>query len=88
MPEELLRNRNDHEKEVYAHEPERKPGTGKVEKFRKFILGLFRKQDERFWTFHNAVSANRVESIKGALADMNDREMETWLQMYLNKSGT
>jgi hypothetical protein len=85
MPEELLRNRNDHEKRVYAHEPKRKPGSGKVEEFRRFVLGLLRRQDERFWAFHNAVTTNTAESIKRTLAVVDDREMEKWLRMYLRK---
>ena len=38
MPAELLRNRNKYEKRIYEHEPERVPGTGDVEKFRKFVI--------------------------------------------------
>jgi hypothetical protein len=88
MPEELLRNRNAHERRVYAHEPKRKPGSGKVEEFRKFILGLLHKQDSRFWTFHNAVSDNTVESVRKALDRTDDTEIKTWLQMYLKERVT
>jgi len=44
MPEELLRNRNKHERRVYDYEPTREPGTGLVERFRQFILHLRAEQ--------------------------------------------
>jgi hypothetical protein len=34
MPEELIRYRNEHEKKIYANDKLRKPGSGKIEKFR------------------------------------------------------
>jgi hypothetical protein len=85
MPEELLRNRNVHEKKVYDHEPDRKAGSWKIEAFRKFIVGLLNKQDERFWTFHEAVSPNTAEAIRRCLAETSDDEMRTWLRMYLKR---
>jgi hypothetical protein len=83
MPEELLRNRNRHEKRVYADEPNRKSGTGKVEAFRAFILGLLRKQDERFKTFHGAVAPNAAAAVRETLARVKDREVRKWLKLYV-----
>jgi hypothetical protein len=85
MPEELLRNRNKHEKKVYNKEPNRKRGTGKVELFRTFILTLLEKQDARFQYFHSAVSENSLMSIKSALRNCNDKEIRKWLRLYVNK---
>ena len=85
MPEELLRNRNVHEKKVYDEEPVRKAGSGKVEEFRRFILGLLSKQDDRFWTFHEAVSANTAEAIRRCLAETDDNGIRVWLRMYLKR---
>jgi len=85
MPEELLQNRNVHEKKVYDHEPDRKAGSGKVEEFRKFILDLLNKQDDRFWTFHEAVTPNTADAIRCCLAETSDDEMRTWLRMYLKR---
>ena len=67
MPEELLRNRNRHEKRVWEHEPEpkRKPGTGEVERFRTFVARLFEHQGgAEFRLFHESVSPNRVEAVR------------------------
>lgn len=83
MPEELLRNRNKHEKRVYRYEPKRKPGTGLVEEFRKFIVKLLSKQNDRFYFFHLAVSDNTTESIKHALGQTSDKELTKWLTHYL-----
>jgi hypothetical protein len=84
MPEELLRNRNKYEKKVYPHEPKRKkPGNGKVEGFRRFVLKLLRKQGERFRTFHAVVSANSVSPVKEYLDKGTDRELKKWLRLYL-----
>jgi hypothetical protein len=85
MPEELIRNRNKHEKRVYRYEPRRKPGTGLVEDFRKFINKLLSKQDDRFYFFHLAVSDNRTESIKRALSQTSDKELTKWLALYLTR---
>lgn len=82
MPEELLRNRNKHERQVYEYEPKRKPGTGKVEEFRAFILGLLREGGERFQQFHGAVSPNSARAIQSALRDTKDPEIKTWLKWY------
>jgi hypothetical protein len=83
MPEELLRNRNVHEKRVYSSEPERKPGSGLVEKFRKFIRDLLNRKDERFYFFHNAVAPNAIEVIRKALKSTSDRELKKWLSLYI-----
>jgi hypothetical protein len=85
MPEELLRNRNKHERHVYNHEPKRPPGTGKVEEFRSFILRLLKKKDDRFQQFHNAVSENSVEHIRRTIKQCKDKEIVEWLQFYLPK---
>jgi hypothetical protein len=83
MPEELLRNRNKYEKKVYNEEPDRPPGTGDVERFRKFILTLLKKQDAAFLEFHNAVAPCLKEVIKKALPTCNNNEVKEWLQWYL-----
>jgi len=83
MPEELLRNRNKHEKRVYSHEPKRPPGSGKVEEFRRFILGLLKKNDDRFRQFHDAVHGNSVEQVRMAMRLCKDGGILQWLQLYL-----
>ena len=85
MPEELLRNRNKHEKRIYPNEPKRRPGTGKVEAFRSFVLGLLKRQDARFWTFHDAVSFNSATAIRACLKGLRDAEMRKWLRLYLKR---
>jgi hypothetical protein len=85
MPEELLRNRNKHEKRIYPNEPKRRPGTGKVEAFRSFVLGLLKRQDARFWTFHDAVSLNSAAAIRACLKGLRDAEMRKWLRLYLKR---
>lgn len=85
MPEQLLRNRNKHERKVYAHEPERAPGTGLIEDFREFILALLRNPDARFRTFHNAVSVNSVHEVRKCLQKLDDPELATWLKLYLTR---
>lgn len=85
MPEELLRNRNKHETRVYPNEPKRRPGTGKIEEFRSFILGLLRQQDDRFETFHTAVSPNTAAAIRACLKTLPDPEMKKWLRFYLKR---
>ena len=82
MPEELLRNRNQHEKKIYEHEPKRISGTGKVEEFRSFILKLIEKQDERFLQFHKAVVSNSIKDINESLKTIKDKEIIKWLQFY------
>ena len=85
MPEELLRNRNRHERRVHRHEPLRVPGTGNVEEFRSFILRLLKKGDARFRQFHDAVCGNSVEQVRNAMRRCKDEEMLRWFQFYLKK---
>lgn len=85
MPEELLRNRNKHERRVYKYEPRRKPGTGKVEKFRAFVLKLLKKNDGRFRQFRDAVCKNTVEQVRSVMRECKDKETHEWLQLYLKK---
>lgn len=86
MPEELIRNRNKHEKRLYEFEPKRKPGTGKIEAFRDFILELLKARDERFVFFHNAVTPNIAQIVRYALNSCSDKEMKKWLELYLYRS--
>lgn len=83
MPEELLRNRDKYEARIYPNEPDRKPGTGDVEKFREFILRLLSKQDEAFFEFHDAISPCTKEAIKQALKTCKNAEVKEWLTWYL-----
>lgn len=83
MPEELLRFRNKYERKVHSLEPGRKPGTGDVEEFRKFILNLLQKGGGRLVKFHNVVSKNSKEEIRKFLANCDDDEIKKWLQFYL-----
>jgi hypothetical protein len=85
MPETLLRNRNQHEKKVYANEPKRKAGSGMVEEFRTFILGLLKRPGERFRVFHDAVCENSAEAIRALLANTDDQEMKRWFRLYLKR---
>ena len=85
MPEELLRNRNKHERRVYEYEPKRPPGTGKVEEFRAFILRLFKEQPEEATRFHNAVSANTISSIQEYYDRCINKEVKEWLKIYMKK---
>lgn len=85
MPEELLRNRNRHEKRVYDFEPKRNPGSGKVEAFRSFILDLLKNQDKDFLFFHNAVSPNSVAHVRKQLGNSPTKEIKQWLKMYVKK---
>jgi len=85
MPEELLRNRNKHERRVYEYEPPRQPGTGQVEEFRDFVLRLLREQDAAFRAFHDAVSENTVRAIKRYLRKCQDPETQKWLQLYVKR---
>jgi hypothetical protein len=85
MPEELLRNRNKHERRVYEYEPKRPPGTGKVEGFRTFILRLFKEQPEEAARFHNAVSANTTSSIREYYNKCTNKEVKEWLKLYMKK---
>lgn len=83
MPEELLRNRDRHEKRIYDNKPNREPGTGKVEEFREFILRLLKKQDESFFEFHDAVSPCSKEAVKQAFKTVKNEEVKQWLEWYL-----
>jgi hypothetical protein len=85
MPDEFLRNRSKHEKRVYPGERKRRSGTGKVEAFRTFVLRLLKKQDARFWKFHEAVSPNSAKAIRACLKTRPDSEMRKWLKLYLKK---
>ncbi len=85
MPEELLRNRNKHEKKVYPYEPKRKPGTGKAEEFRIFILSNLKKTTQEFWRFHYAVSDNSTTAIKEYMKICNNKQFKDWAKWYLNK---
>jgi hypothetical protein len=82
MPEELLRNRDRHEARIYDNKPDRTPGTGKVERFREFILRLLSKQDEAFFEFHNAVSPCSKEAIRKAFKTVKNEEVKEWLELY------
>lgn len=83
MPEELLRNRDKYEERVYPNNPNRKPGTGDVERFRAFVLRLLSKKDEVFFEFHNAVSAYSKEATRQAYKTCKDTEVKEWLEWYL-----
>ena len=83
MPEELIRNRNKHEKNVFDGEPKRPPGTGLIEDFRGFIFGLLERQDDKFQTFHDAVSSNRSDTVRKYIQKTEDPELVKWLKLYL-----
>jgi len=76
MPEELLRNRNKYEKKVYRHEPSRPPGTGDIEKFRKFVLKSIKKPTKEFWKFHAAVSQNSADAIRRCQRTCKNKEIQ------------
>ena len=82
MPEKLLRYRNRYERKVYDFEPERAPGTGDIEEFRRFILGLLSEQSERFFLFHRAVSRNLVSVSRKAVEACEEPESKKWLKIY------
>jgi len=83
MPEELIRNRNKHERRIYQFEPQRRPGSGKIEEFREFMLGLLKSRDDRFSFFHNAVSENSLAEIRRGIEESEDEEIIRWLKLYL-----
>lgn len=85
MPEELLRNRNRHEREVYQFEPRRKPGSGKVEEFRSFILPYLKKPTCEFWEFHDAVSENSSLRMKSYISVCKNHTFKEWAKWYLKK---
>lgn len=84
MPEELLRNRNKYERRVYPSDPDRVPGTGDVERFREFMMGLLKTQGDAFFEIHKAVAPCTAEAIKEALKTCNNDEVREWLPWYLN----
>jgi hypothetical protein len=75
MPEEMLRHRNKYEKKY--------KGNGDVERFRKFMLRLLKKQDERFLEFHETVTQKATPAIREYLNNCKDSEMKEWLKWYL-----
>jgi hypothetical protein len=86
MPEELLRNRNKHEKTHYQHAPDREEGTGLIEEFREFICNLLEHQNvDRFQAFHRAITPNTMAAIRLGLEETNDADVKTWLQYYLRR---
>lgn len=85
MPEELLRNRNKHEKKVYKHEPKRPSGTGNVEEFRKFILDLVKTRSQEAIDFHNAIAPNTTKSIKEYYSRCTNSEAKQWLKFYIKR---
>jgi hypothetical protein len=85
MPEELLRNRNKHEKKIYSGGRKNHNSTGKLEDFREFISGLLKEQGDRFRYFHNVVTENSSKTVKLALETCKDKEIKEWLELYLVK---
>jgi hypothetical protein len=85
MPEELIRNRNRHERKVHKEEPKRKPGSGQVERFRTFIRKLLKENGNQFMIFHRAVSSNSTEDVRSALQSIQNGEMKKWMEMYLSR---
>lgn len=83
MPEELLRYRDKYEERIYPNNPERTPGTGDIEAFRKFILRLLSEQEESFFEFHDAVSPCAKEAVKQAFKSAKNDEVKKWLEWYL-----
>jgi hypothetical protein len=83
MPEELLRNRDKYEARIYPNKPDRKPGTGDIEKFREFIMRLLSKQDKAFFEFHEAVSPCTKEATRKAFKTCSNKEVREWLMWYL-----
>lgn len=84
MPEHMLRYRNKYEKTIAEGEPERIPGNGIIEEFRQFVLELLKKQNGRFYIFHNAVCAYSKAEIRKAIDKLpTDKEMLKWLEYYL-----
>ena len=83
MPEELLRNRNKHEKKIYANGAFNMNGTGKIEEFRNFISALLERQDDRFVYFHEAVSDNTVKTVRKKIEECSDPQIRGWLAYYL-----
>lgn len=84
MPEELLRNRNKHEKKIYDYGSScpKIPGSGYIEEFRDFISSLLKKQDEKFYFFHDSVSSNLKKEVREAMKKTKDKELLFWLNFY------
>lgn len=85
MPEELLRNRNKHEEEVYKEEPDRPAGTGLVEEFRTFFWTLSNDDPEEAKKFRDAVGKNSSSAIRTYLLKCKNEEVKKWLGYYLIK---
>lgn len=83
MPEELLRFRNKYEKKVYKYEPNRIPGNGDIEEFRKFVLKLLNNDKKGFIIFHNLISQNSKPVIRTYLQTCKETELKKWLKYYL-----
>lgn len=86
MPEELLRQRNRHERRIYEFNDSQTEGTGLIEEFREFLFDLLSKQDsDRFIFFHGAITKNSIPTINHALENTKDKELQKWLKLYLVK---
>jgi hypothetical protein len=85
MPEELLRNRNKHETRIYPYDPDREPGTGKLEEFRDFIYKNAKNPTDDFMAFHRIISSNLTPDIRKGQKELTNPEMLDWLQYYLKK---
>lgn len=83
MPEELLRNRNKHERKVYKNEPKRPAGTGLVEEFRSFLWRLFQDNPDEAQRFHSAVGENSSAAVRKYLRECKNEEVRVWLNYYL-----
>lgn len=83
MPEELLRNRNKHEREVYEEEPDRPAGTGLVEEFRLFLRDLFKDNPEEAKEFRDAVGKNSSTAVRAYLKRCEHEGVRKWLVYYL-----
>jgi hypothetical protein len=83
MPEELLRNRNKYEKKVYDYEPERVPGNGDIEKFRRFIKKLIKNNDDDYFEFHFKIGQNSKPVIRQYIKECNNKSIKKWLHYYL-----
>jgi hypothetical protein len=81
MPEELLRNRDRHERRRYNGTEE--AGTGLVESFRDFFRRVWKGSRKRLLFFHNAVSSNSASDVRRAISESDDSEVVFWLKQYL-----
>lgn len=82
MPEELLRNRDKHERN-WCNKIINKNATGEIEKFREFILEKLKNPDRDFWEFHEAISQNTSAAIKKYQLKCKKKEYEKWIKFYL-----